>query len=146
MTKGLSYAASEAGPAESRTVQRTKGRPRAKGKAARGRPRARPAAPVPALLEALRAAYPDAECALRHEDAFQLLAATILSAQCTDARVNMVTPELFRRWPGPAALAEAGPAGGEGGVRSTGFFRNKAKSLPGMAAAPRDRHGGAGPR
>ncbi len=109
----------------------------------RPRPRSRPVGP---LIEALRAAYPVAECALRHGDAFQLLAATILSAQCTDARVNLVTPELFRRWPTPAALAGASQAEVEGVVRSTGFFRNKAKSLRGMAAALRDRHGGAVPR
>jgi endonuclease-3 len=102
--------------------------------------------PVGRLLAALKSAYPDAECALRHGDAFQLLAATILSAQCTDARVNMVTPELFRRWPTPAALAEASQGEVEGVVRSTGFFRNKAKSLRGMAAALRDRHGSAVPR
>ena len=102
--------------------------------------------PVGRLLASLKSAYPDAECALRHGDAFQLLAATILSAQCTDARVNMVTPELFRRWPTPAALAEASQGEVEGVVRSTGFFRNKAKSLRGMAAALRDRHGGAVPR
>jgi endonuclease-3 len=108
--------------------------------------RGRGKAPIPALLEGLRAAYPDAECALRHRDAFQLLASTILSAQCTDARVNMVTPDLFRRWPGPAALAGASQAEVEGVVRSTGFFRNKAKSLRGMAAALRDRHGGEVPR
>jgi len=102
--------------------------------------------PVAALLAALRPAYPDAECALHHGDPFQLLAATILSAQCTDARVNMVTPELFRRWPTPAAMAGATQGEVEGVVRSTGFFRNKAKSLRGMAAALRDRHGGAVPR
>jgi len=104
------------------------------------------AAPVPALLEALRGAYPDAECALRHRDAFELLAATILSAQCTDARVNMVTPEVFRRWPRAAALAAAPQAEVESVVRSTGFFRNKAKSLRGMAAAVAGRHGGTVPR
>ena len=101
---------------------------------------------VPALLEALRGAYPEAECALRHRGPFELLAATILSAQCTDARVNMVTPDLFRRWPGPAELAAAPQAAVESVVRSTGFFRNKAKSLRGMAAAIRDRHGGEVPR
>jgi len=101
---------------------------------------------VPALLGALREAYPEAECALRHRGPFELLAATILSAQCTDARVNLVTPELFRRWPGPAELARAPQAAVESVVRSTGFFRNKAKSLRGMAAAIRDRHGGEVPR
>ena len=98
---------------------RTAGRP-TKGRARRA------AATVPALLAGLRAAYPGAECALRHRDPFQLLAATILSAQCTDARVNMVTPELFRRWPAPAALAGAAQPDVEKVVRSTGFFRNKA--------------------
>jgi endonuclease-3 len=98
------------------------------------------------LLAALHAAYPGAECALRHRDAYELLVATILSAQCTDARVNMVTPEVFRRWPGPAELAAASQAEVEAVVRSTGFFRNKARSLRGMAAALRDRHGGGVPR
>jgi endonuclease-3 len=78
-------------------------------------------------------AYPDHECALTHRNAFELTAATILSAQCTDERVNMVTPELFLRWPTPAALARAEQAEVEDVVRSTGFFRNKAKSLLGMA-------------
>ena len=111
-----------------------------------GKPRRARKPPVGPLLDALRAAYPEAECALEHEGPFQLLAATILSAQCTDARVNLVTPELFRRWPTPAALADAPQAEVEGVVRSTGFFRNKAKSLRGMAAALRDRHGGEVPR
>jgi endonuclease-3 len=110
------------------------------------RPRRARQRPVGAILSALRAAYPDAECALRHEGPFQLLAATILSAQCTDARVNMVTPELFRRWPTADALAGASQGDVEEVVRSTGFFRNKAKSLRGMAAALRDRHGGEVPR
>jgi endonuclease-3 len=101
---------------------------------------------VPGILRALRAAYPDAECALRHRDAYELLAATILSAQCTDARVNLVTPGLFRRWPRPGDLAAAPQAAVEEVVRSTGFFRNKARNLRGMAAALRDRHGGEVPR
>ena len=105
-----------------------------------------PAPAIRPLLDALRAAYPVAECALDHRGPFQLLAATILSAQCTDARVNMVTPELFRRWPGPDALAGATQPAVERVVRSTGFFRNKARSLRGMAAALRDRHGGEVPR
>ena len=98
------------------------------------------------LLGALARAYPEAECALTHDSPFQLLAATILSAQCTDARVNMVTPVLFGRWPDPAALAAASQEDVEEVVRSTGFFRNKAKSLRGMAAALGDRHGGEVPR
>jgi endonuclease-3 len=81
------------------------------------------------ILSKLKARYPDAECALKHEDAWQLLCATILSAQCTDARVNMVTPHLFARYPTPEALAGANPADVEEIVKSTGFFRQKTKSL-----------------
>ena len=74
-------------------------------------------------------------CALKHRGPFQLLVATILSAQCTDERVNMVTPEVFRRWPTPADLARANPTEVEDVVKSTGFFRSKTKSLVGMASA-----------
>ena len=81
-------------------------------------------------------------CALDHKDPFQLLAATILSAQCTDARVNMVTPELFARYGDPAALAAANPEEVEEIIRSTGFFRSKTKSLIGMASAVAERFGG----
>jgi endonuclease-3 len=77
--------------------------------------------------------YPNAQCALVHHNAFELLAATILSAQCTDERVNMVTPALFARYPTPEALAVAEPGELEEIIKSTGFFRNKAKSLMGMA-------------
>lgn len=86
--------------------------------------------------------YPEATCALDHADPFQLLVATILSAQCTDARVNMVTPELFRRWPDPERLAAASQEDVEGVVQSTGFYRNKAKNLLGMARALTQCHGG----
>ncbi len=86
------------------------------------------------IIQLLTDAYPVAECALDHKNAFELTAATILSAQCTDARVNMVTPELFHRWPTPAALAAAPREEVEDVVRTTGFFRNKSKSLQGMAA------------
>src|SRR5437588_10603585 len=74
-------------------------------------------------------------CALRHENPFQLLCATILSAQTTDERVNMVTPALFERYPTPEALAAADPADVEELVKTTGFYRNKTKSLIGMASA-----------
>jgi len=74
-------------------------------------------------------------CALKHGGPFQLLVATILSAQCTDERVNMVTPEVFRRWPTPADLARANPGEVEEVIKSTGFFRSKTKSLVGMASA-----------
>lgn len=92
--------------------------------------------------ELLAEEYPDAECELDHRDAFELLVATILSAQSTDQRVNLVTPELFRRWPTPAALAAADPAELEEVIHSTGFFRSKAKSLLGMAAKVVDDFGG----
>ena len=88
---------------------------------------------VTAILKGLDEAYPEAECALDHRSPWELLVATILSAQCTDARVNMVTPELFRRFPTPAAMAKAKPAELESLIRSTGFFRNKAKSILGAA-------------
>lgn len=98
------------------------------------------------LLKALHARYGAAECALDHKNAFELLAATILSAQCTDKRVNMVTPALFKRFPTPAAMARASAEEMEELVRTTGFFRNKAKSLMGMAAALERDHGGEVPR
>jgi endonuclease-3 len=81
-------------------------------------------------------------CALEHDNPFQLLAATILSAQCTDARVNMVTPVLFARYPDPSALAHANPEELEEIIRTTGFFRAKARSLMGMAAALEERFDG----
>lgn len=90
----------------------------------------------------LSAMYPDAHCALVHENPYELLVATILSAQCTDKRVNMVTPALFERYPDAAALADASPDELEDAIRSTGFFRNKTKSLLGMARAAVERHGG----
>ena len=86
--------------------------------------------------------YPDAVCELDHTNAFELLAATILSAQCTDARVNMVTPELFGRYPTPADLAAANPADVEEIIRSTGFYQNKTKSLIGMAQGLLERFDG----
>ncbi len=98
------------------------------------------------VLERLRQAYPDAACALEHTDAYQLLAATILSAQCTDVRVNMVTPALFARYPTPAHLARARQTDIETLIQSTGFFRNKAKNLIAMAQAIVADHAGEIPR
>ena len=94
------------------------------------------------ILEILSAAYPRAGVHLDFRNAFQLLAATILSAQCTDERVNQVTPALFARFPDPARLAKAGQAELEQMIRSTGFYRNKAKSLLGMARVLVERFGG----
>src|SRR5438874_7395678 len=84
---------------------------------------------VKGLLKGLARLYPDAHCALHHETALQLLVATILSAQCTDARVNLVTPALFARYPDAEAFATADPGELEKYIQSTGFFRNKAKNL-----------------
>lgn len=84
---------------------------------------------VSGILAGLKKAYPEAECALRHADPLQLLIATILSAQCTDKRVNLVTPELFRRYPSAEAFARASLATLERMIHSTGFFRNKAKNI-----------------
>ena len=89
--------------------------------------------------------YP-AECALVHRNPYELVVATILSAQCTDERVNLVTPEVFRRWPTPADLAGADPAEVESVIMPTGFFRNKTRSLVGMAQALEERFGGEVPK
>ena len=94
------------------------------------------------VVKRLKKAYPGATCALDHHSPYQLLVATVLSAQCTDVRVNMVTPSLFARYPTAQALAQAEQAEVEAIIRSTGFFRNKAKNLIGMAGALMDRHHG----
>lgn len=101
---------------------------------------------VTELLRRLQATYPDAECALHHRNAWELLVATILSAQCTDARVNVVTPELFRKYPTPKAMAEASIPALEAEIRSTGFYHNKAKSISGAAKQLVERFGGKVPR
>lgn len=95
-----------------------------------------------AIDAALAEAYPDATCELTHRSPYELLVATILSAQCTDVRVNLVTPALFTRFPDATSLAGADQTELEELVKSTGFFRNKAKSLLGMARAVVERHGG----
>src|SRR3954470_21134133 len=111
-------------------------------------PRKKPARkkPTPELAreiyDRLHAHYPDAHCALDYASPFQLLVATILSAQCTDKRVNMVTPALFKKYKTPAALAAADPEELEELIKSTGFYRNKAKNLLGMAAGVSEKHGG----
>ena len=94
------------------------------------------------VLEGLKHHYPDANCALQHRNPYELLAATILSAQCTDARVNLVTPRLFERYPDSHALAAAEMEELQEIIRSTGFFRNKAKSLKGFATQVVESHGG----
>lgn len=97
---------------------------------------------VERILKRLRESYPDAHCALVHENPYQLLVATILSAQCTDKRVNMVTPQVFSRYPDARALAQADPLELETLIQSTGFYRNKARSLLGMATTVVAQHQG----
>jgi endonuclease-3 len=118
-------------------------------KTARARPRRRavetPAAKkrrVRTIIARLERAYPDAKCALDHHNPLELLVATILSAQCTDVRVNMVTPALFAKYHNAADYAAADPRVFEREIQSTGFFRNKTKSVLGMAQALLERHGG----
>jgi endonuclease-3 len=127
-------------------------------KAIRTAPRAKPTGKKPsASQQALKAAaarvvkhlaadYPDVTCALENETPFQLLVATILSAQCTDERVNMVTPELFRRWPGAAEMARADIGELEKVIQSTGFFRNKAKNIKAASQGLMEKHEGQVPR
>jgi endonuclease-3 len=101
---------------------------------------------VAEVLKRLDATYPDVTCALTHASAWELLVATILSAQCTDERVNKTTPELFRKYPTPQALARMEPKQIEGEIRSTGFFRNKAKSIVGAARKVVSEFGGQVPQ
>lgn len=133
----------------------SRGRSKPRVRARPRRPRARRAAvsvPRPTarraakILDILEGAHPEATCALSHRNPFELLMATILSAQCTDERVNRVTPSLFARFPTPAALAAARPAEVEDIIRSTGFFRAKTKSIIGCARALVEKHGGELPR
>ena len=98
------------------------------------------------VVKRLRREFPGARTALAHEDPFQLLISTILSAQCTDARVNMVTPALFRKYPGPERFAKAEVRDIEAMIRSTGFFHAKARSIKGCCAALVRDHGGKVPR
>src|SRR5467141_3817308 len=97
------------------------------------------------IIARLKKEYPDATCALHHSSALELVVATILSAQCTDMRVNMVTPHLFAKYRTAADYAAADPRVLEKEIQSTGFFRNKTKSIIGMAQALVERHGGAVP-
>ena len=106
------------------------------------RPQAERRARVRKIIARLERAYPDATCALHHASALELIVATILSAQCTDARVNMVTPALFAKYRTAADYAAADPRVLEQEIQSTGFFRNKTKSIVGMAQALLERHGG----
>lgn len=109
-------------------------------------PRGKGPGSVPFVLEYLAKSYPSARIVLRYRTPFELLVATVLAAQCTDDRVNQVTPELFVRYPGPAAFSAASLPEIEEAVRSTGFYRNKARALRGIASALVTRHGGNVPK
>jgi endonuclease III len=101
---------------------------------------------VAAILAKLDEAYPDATCELKHENAFQLLISTILSAQCTDVRVNQVTETLYKKYPDAGAFAYATPSEMEQDIRPTGFFRNKTRSVMGASKAILEKFGGQVPR
>jgi len=143
---GSRAARSGADAAAGRPVSRGREPPPGDGRSPTGggRPRRRAdlRARGAAVAEQIARLYPDAHCSLDFTSPFQLLLATILSAQCTDKRVNIVTRELFARWPGPAELAAARTAEVEKVIRSTGFFRAKARSLLGCCRALVGRHGG----
>lgn len=98
------------------------------------------------IITALKRAYPDAKCALNHSNAFELLIATILSAQCTDARVNIVTADLFRKYRKPEDYLKVSAATLQNEIRTTGFFRNKTKSIQGTAKALTEKFGGRVPQ
>jgi endonuclease-3 len=131
-------AAAQKRGANKRAAPKPKARSRKFGRETVAQKRARAAE----IIERLHREYPDSRCSLTHRNAYELLTATILSAQCTDERVNQVTPALFERYPAAEDLAHARPAELESLIRPTGFYRNKAKSLLGMAGAVADRHGG----
>ncbi len=127
------------------------GRKPARGKATAVPPKAKPqplGSPAEVkrragqVVRALKKEYPEVHCALVHNSPFELLVATILSAQCTDARVNIVTPPLFKEYPDPAAFAAAPLPAIEKAIQSTGFYRNKAKSIKAASTAIVDHHGG----
>lgn len=119
-----------------RTTQRRTARESAEARKARSRK----------LIRGLRKLYADADCALRHESALELLVATILSAQCTDKRVNQVTPKLFAKYKDAPAYANADADELEELIHTTGFFRNKTRSILGLGRALVERHGGEVPR
>jgi endonuclease III len=130
------------GSAKSRTAKSAKTARTAKPTRAAGTDPKR----VTAILAKLDEAYPNATCELKHENAFQLLISTILSAQCTDVRVNQVVETLYKKYPDPKAFAYATPSELEQEIRPTGFFRNKTKSVMGASKAIIEKFGGQVPR
>jgi endonuclease III len=135
--------------AKARTL-RAKPKPSKSAKARKAAKPVRPAGTDPqrvsAILAKLDEAYPKANCELNHKNAFELLIATILSAQCTDVRVNQVTETLFKKYPDPEAFAYATPSELEQEIRPTGFFRNKTKSVMGASKGILENFGGEVPR
>jgi endonuclease III len=129
-------------PTKSRTAKKAKKSKTTKSGQAAGTDPKR----VAAILAKLDEAYPDAACELKHENAFQLLISTILSAQCTDVRVNQVAETLYKKYPTPQAFAYATPSELEQDIRPTGFFRNKTKSIMGASKAVIEKFGGQVPR
>lgn len=127
---------------KSKVSRREKRSPTQKMSSARNESPAARTARAERILAELHRLYPDADCALQHDSALHLLVATILSAQCTDDRVNKVTPALFERYRTAADLADARPAELENLIRSTGFYRNKARNLIGAGKVIRDKFGG----
>jgi endonuclease III len=143
----MAIAAGRTSPPMTRKATRTNPAARATKKARRPAVSAAEVQKVADLtVKHLAADYPDVTCALENETPFQLLVATILSAQCTDARVNMVTPVLFGKWPGAAELATAPIKAIEKVIQSTGFFRNKAKNIKACSQALMAEFGGEVPR
>jgi endonuclease-3 len=130
---------------KAKTKAKAKLKPKPKGRKT-AQPRGADPRRIRAILDGLDKGYPNATTALNHQNAFQLLVATILSAQCTDARVNQVTPELFRKYPTPKDLAYADPRELEQEIRTTGFFRNKTKSIIGTSKKIVDEFGGEVPK
>ena len=145
MRKASKRGSGEAGK-RTREIGITASRHSSRNAATREPTRSPASPPVADILARLKQAYPDARCALDYRNAFELLCATILSAQCTDARVNLVTPTLFARYPTAFELARAEPSEVQEIIRSTGFFRNKTRSLIGMAQALVADHGGEVPQ
>jgi endonuclease-3 len=143
MPKSVKEIRSELRSAKPRSVAVTQTGPSKKKRETRD-----PANPqrVAAILDALRKTYPDVVCALHHKNAWELTVATILSAQCTDVRVNLVTPKLFKAFPTPKAMAAASLPELEELIRTTGFFRNKAKSIQGAARVVVEEFGGKVPQ
>jgi endonuclease-3 len=130
-------------PAKKAAKPKLKSKPQAKtGKAGKAAYNPIAAARIQGILAALDERYPDVKCALHHRSAWELLIATILSAQCTDVMVNKVTPILFQQYPTPQAMAAATPEELEPILRPTGFYRNKAKSVVGASKGIVEKHGG----